>query len=221
VIILDYMTAEQAAEAAKGLTFEKVWAALMESRQRMDESQQDWQKKLDESRQDWQKKLDESRQQMKESNAEAQARMDKMLGGLGNSLGRLTEAMFTPDLWKKFADRGLPFNSQCYRKKITDGKHVIAELDVLIENGEYSMPVEIKTVLSVEDVDEHLERIGKVRQVMDAHGGKRKLIGAVAGGSVPENVLRYAQRKGLFVIVQTSDSIDVADMPETFKARDW
>jgi hypothetical protein len=94
-------------------------------------------------------------------------------------------------------------------------------LDVLIENGEYSMPVEIKTVLSVEDVDEHLERIGKVRQVMDAHGDKRKLIGAVAGGSVPENVLRYAQKKGLFVIVQTGDSIDVADMPETFKAREW
>ena len=35
---MEYMTAEQAAEAAKGLTFEKVWAAMMESRQKMDES---------------------------------------------------------------------------------------------------------------------------------------------------------------------------------------
>ena len=35
---MKYMTAEEAAEAAKGLTFEKVWTALVESRQRMEEN---------------------------------------------------------------------------------------------------------------------------------------------------------------------------------------
>ena len=46
---MEMMTAEQAAEAAKGLTFEKVWAALMESRQQMKESQMETGRQLKES----------------------------------------------------------------------------------------------------------------------------------------------------------------------------
>jgi hypothetical protein len=153
--------------------------------------------------------------------AASQERLDKMLGEQGNSLGRLTEAMFTPDLWKKFAALGYPFNSQCYRKKITDGRQVIAELDVLLENGEYAMPIEIKTALSVEDVDGHLDRIARVRKVMDGHNDNRVLIGAVAGGVVPDNVFRYAQKKGLYVVVQSGDSVAIADMPVNFRPREW
>jgi hypothetical protein len=37
------------------------------------------------------------------------------------------------------------------------------------------MPVEVKTDLTVEDIDEHLERIEKIRGYMD----KRKLVGMV------------------------------------------
>ena len=35
---MEYMTAEQAAKAARGLTFEKVWAALMEHRAEQEEA---------------------------------------------------------------------------------------------------------------------------------------------------------------------------------------
>ena len=49
VIAVETMTAEQAAEAAKGLTFEIVWATLMESCQQMEESHQRKEKRMDES----------------------------------------------------------------------------------------------------------------------------------------------------------------------------
>jgi hypothetical protein len=214
---MEVMTAEQAIEAAKGLTFEKVWAALMESRQRMDESQQETQKQMQESNRELKNRMDESWQRI----AENMLKLQDNLGGLGNSLGRLTETLFTNELWKKFSDIGFPVTGQSSHRKFCDKKQVLAEADLFIENGEYVIAVEIKTDLLVSDVNEHLERIEIIRQYFDARGDKRKIVGAVAGGFVSENILKYAQRKGLYVVLQTGDSVVIAAAPQGFKAREW
>ena len=56
---------------------------------------------------------------------------------------------------------------------------------------------------------------------MDKRGDKRRLVGAVAGAIVPESVCRYAQKKGLYVVVQSGDSVEVAGMPKDFEVRKW
>jgi len=236
------MTAEQAAEAAKGLTFEKVWAALMESRQLIEETQkqmkesqqetrkqmQETQKQMQESHQRTEKVMQESHQRTEKVMHESQRRTDKVIadlskniGGLGNSLGSFTEAMFGVELWRKFNELGFPFTKQSPHVKLFEYGKALAEIDFFLENGAYAMAVEIKTELSIGDIDEHLERIGKIRQYMDSHMDMRKLVGAVAGGIVSENVLKYAQKKGFFVIVQTGDSVAIADIPQGFKAKEW
>ena len=192
---MEKMTAEQAAESAKGLTFEKVWAALMEMRDSQQESQKRTEKTI--------------------------ADLSKNIGGLGNSLGRFTETMFSTELWKKFNELGFPFTKQGPHVKFIENGQVLAEVDFFLENGEYAMIVEIKTELSIGDVDGHLEQIAKIRNYMDARDDKRKLVGAVAGGIISDNVLKYAQKKGLFVLVQTGDSVAIAAVPEGFKAREW
>ena len=83
------------------------------------------------------------------------------------------------------------------------------------------MLVEVRTKLSIDDVDEHIERIGKIRHYMDARCDNRKLVAAVAGGIISENVLKYAQRKGLFVVQQTGDSVAIASAPDGFVPREW
>ena len=65
------------------------------------------------------------------------------------------------------------------------------------------------------------KELKKIRQYMDKRDDKRKLIGAVAGGIISENVIKYAQKKELFVIEQTGDSVAIAAMPQGFKAREW
>jgi hypothetical protein len=209
------MTAEQAAEAAKGLTFEKVWAALMETRLRQEESLRDLKESLEESQKKTEKAM---RKTMRD--------LAKNLGGLGNTIGSVTEAMFCAQLCKKFDGLGYTFNTQANRKVFYDERSenrrgVLAEVDSVLENGEYVMLVEIKTKLSIENVDDHLERIDIVRRYMDAHGDERKIVGAAAGGLVPENVLRHAQKNGLFVVVQSGNAAVVADMPQGLKAREW
>ena len=228
---MEKTTTEQAAEAAKGLTFEKVWAALIDTRKLIADIQretqklfQESQKQIRESQQETQKQLQESKKQMQESQQKTDkilADLSKNISGLGNSLGWYPETMFSSVLWNKFSDLGYSFTKQGPHVKFIENGQVVAEADFLLENSEYAMPVEIKTELSNEDVDEHLERIAKIRKYMDVRRDKRKLIGAVAGGVIFENVLKYAYKKGLYVIIQAGENVAIAASPQGFKARVW
>jgi hypothetical protein len=224
---MEIMTAEQAREAAKGLTFEDVWAALMEDRRKAEESRMEWDKRMAESK----KESDRSKKEMAKSKKEieeSQKRMEKTvadlsknIGGLNNSLGELTEALFSPELNKKFDELGFTFVNQSVRKKFQKDGKTFAEVDSVLENGEYTMFVEVKTKPDKQDITWHLERIEKIRKDMDERGDNRKIVGAVAGGIISEAIMKYAQQEGLFVIVQSGESVKLADMPEGFKAREW
>jgi len=206
-INMEMMTAEQAIEAARGLTFEKVWATMMEDRRRAEEDRKKWEKRAEEDRREWKKRI---------------ADLSKNLGGLGNSIGEFTESMFRNELRKKFRNIGIPVTSQsCYKDFSDHEGRILAEVDIFMENGEYAIAVEIKTKMEIEFVKDHLKRIEIVRRHMDERGDKRKLIGAIVGGTVPENVMKYAHKHGLYVIAQNGDSVSIADAPKGFKAREW
>ena len=215
---MEMMTAEQAVEAARGLTFEKVWAAMMEDRRRREEDQRDWEKRREEDRRDWEKRREADRRDWEKQMSD----LSKNLGGIGNSLGDLTESMFINRLWEKFSEIGIPVTRQNERVKFGDrNKRVLAEVDLFIENGECAIAVEIKTKMEIEFVKDHLQRIEIVRRYLDERGDKRKILGAIAGGIVPKNVMNYAQKQGLYVVVQNGESVSIADAPQGFKAREW
>ena len=225
---MDIISAEQAAEQAKGLTFEIVWAALMETRQRMEESHQRMQESQLHLEEHFKEQMKESQERNDKTFRESQERTDKILselskqlGGIGNNVGELTESMFGGRLWEKFAEFGIPVTEQSTRRRFANNKETIAEVDIFIENGQYAIPVEIKTKLKTEDIDEHIARIEKIRSYFDAKCDTRILLGAVAGGIVSDHVLNYSHSKGLFVIVQSGDSVTIADTPEGFKPREW
>jgi len=246
---MDNMTAEQAAEAAKGLTFEKVWAVIIETQKSLQDTQkslqetqksvqetqksvQDTQKSVQDTLQNTQRSVQETQNVMQETQRETNESFKKIektveilsknIGGLGNSLGKLTESIIGSELFKKFMEYGYMYKRQAPHIKYYDeDAKLIAEVDLFLENGDYAMLVEIKTELSIEDINEHLARIEKIRKYMDARDENRKLVGAVAGGTVSGNVLIYAQRKGLYVIIQNGDSASIAAVPQGFKAREW
>ena len=207
---MDYMTPEQALEAVKGITFEQAWAILMDSHKRMEEENLKFQQNMDKTISDYTKSMDKSI-----------AAMSKNLGGLGNSLGHLTEGLFTPKLANKFNSIGLSFDSQANSRKFWENGRVVMEVDSILENDAYVMLVEIKTTLSIEDVDYHKERIEKFRSFMDSRGDGRRLLGAVAGAYIPENVSNYAYRNGLFVVVQNGEAVDITEAPQGFMPREW
>jgi hypothetical protein len=92
---------------------------------------------------------------------------------------------------------------------------------MFLENGGSAMSMEIKSELTVNDVDEHLDRIKTIRRYMDSRGDNRRLLGAVAGAIVPDSVSRYAQKQGLYVVAPSGKSVSVMNDIADFKPREW
>ncbi|MDR1256298.1 MAG: hypothetical protein LBJ86_00945 [Spirochaetaceae bacterium] len=235
------MTAAEAAEWGKSLSFEKVWAALMETDKRFAESAAQIKTTSAEAAERY-KELErlfaESATQIKTTSAEADKRfaesearhkklerlvknLSKNIGGVNRSLGKSTEYMFNAKMWEKFNELDYTFTKGAPNVKFLVNGQIIAEVDMFMENGEDVMPAEIKTDLTTEDVDEHLERIKKIRFYMDEHNDRRTIVGAVAGLIVPNNVREYAYKKGLYVMVPSGKAVAVADVPPKFTPRKW
>ena len=60
--------------------------------------------------------------------------------------------------------------------------------------------VECKSHLSVDDVDEHLDRLAQFKSCFPQYRDYQ-LLGAVAGRVVPDQVGRLAYQKGLFAVI--------------------
>ena len=144
------------------------------------------------------------------------------LGRLGNSYGDQIEAMFV-NLGAKFNILGYSFQKEAKGtiKFLDENRRVLAEVDHLLENGSVILPIEVKAKLKQDHVDDHIRRLGIISKYNAVHNDKRRVLGAVAGGVVPQNVLEYAQKRGLYVLVQNGDSVEIADMHSNFTPQEW
>jgi hypothetical protein len=195
-------TVNEAREAPGGTTLEEVWALFRETDQRMKETDQ---------------RMKETDRLLKE----LALKTDRQIGRLGNRLGEVIEHLMSPKLHEKFAAFHLRFDHFSRNHEIEDEQgRLLAEIDVLLENGDYAMAVEVKTRLSSEDVQEHLKRMNILRQVADRHDDRRSYLGAVAGAVVDREVIEYANRNGLYVIIPSGDTVEI-EVPEGFKPRTW
>jgi hypothetical protein len=189
----------------EGLTFEKVWAMFQETDRRMQET--------DRQMKETDRRMQETDRQMKET--------DRKISKLGSRLGDLVEEIVFPNILGKFNERGYVFGKAAPRVRFRNkqGEHV-AEVDILLENGDTVLAVEVKTFLTDNDVRDHLRRLEKLRRYADEHGDKRKLLGAVAGGIASEEVKAFAVKSGFFVLEQSGDTMKIS-VPQDFKPREW
>jgi hypothetical protein len=189
----------QSRQPRKGLTFENVWAALMELR--------DSQAELRDS----QAKTDK---QIKDLN--------KQMGGLHTSFGDLAEHLVAPGIAKKFNALGYHFDAvQPGGIKILDKKgKPLAEIDLLLQNEDFSVAVEIKSHPKEDDIPKHIARLKILRSHMDKHHDSRVILGALAGAVFVKSVKAAATEAGLYVLVQSGDTMQI-ESPKGFTPREW
>jgi hypothetical protein len=210
----------QVRQPQMGLTFEDVWAAMMESDRKFQAMSQETDKKFQETDRKFQamsqetdKKIQETTQQIKD--------LGKQMGGLHRSFGDLAEHLVAPNLVAKFRELHYAFTKAAYdvEFKESNGK-TLTEVDVWLENGDFVMAVEIKGKLLKKDVDEHLERMDILKGYGKEHGDARKLLGSVAGGILRKDARDYAVKNGFYVIEQSGDTLKI-EMPKGFKPKTW
>jgi hypothetical protein len=83
------------------------------------------------------------------------------------------------------------------------------------------MAVEVKSCLEKYDINQHVKRLNLLRKYMDNHGDARKLLGAMAAGSYMPGAKEYAEENGLYVILQSGESVTVSEEPGEFEAKIW
>jgi hypothetical protein len=188
----------------KGLDFEQVWAALMENREQ--------QKELRESQKETDRQMKETDRVVKE--------IGKRLGDFTNSFGDVVQHMIAPNLQEKFLDLGYDFQEVSTKHKIRDKKNDISfEVDVFLQNGDTAMLVEIKTNLTIGDINKHMMRLEKMRKYADQRGDKRRFLGAVAGIVVEDDEKEYALSQGFFLIEPSGENFNIT--PPSGKPKEW
>lgn len=165
----------------------------------------------------------ETERQMKERFAETDLVIEKLtknLGNLGNRLGEFVEEMVKPGLVRLFQERGLKVHRTMQNLTCKDDAgQLIAQVDLLVVDSDTAIAVECKSHLSVDDVNEHLERMDLFKTCWPEYAGY-KLLGAVAAMVLPEGAGRYAYRKGLFVLAQSGEIVEVRN-DSKFQPKVW
>jgi hypothetical protein len=221
-------------KAAKKVTIDDVWAGFEELRKLHQETEialKEANLKTEKAQEEAWKAIRETQQAVKETQQgieggnkfrdeawKAIRDTQKNIGGLNNTLGSLVERIMTPDLPRKFKPLGFTFNKITTVKWAAAG-NIYAEIDGLLENGAQAMAVEVKTTLEIEDINDHLKRMERIRKYADEHGDKREFLGAIAAMIVKAKPKDYALKQGLFVIEPKGEDVKVTK-PEG-EARVW
>jgi len=180
-------------------SFETVWAALQDVAERQRETDRE----------------------IKET-ARITRETAKLIGKLGNRFGGMIEDMVIPGLVAKFRELGFVFTEAYPHAEINDEKNnILTEIDITLKNGDKVMLVEVKSRPTIDDIDEHIERMGKVRAHANRHNDKRTYLGAVAGMAMSKSVKTYALKKGFYVIEPSGEEFYITEPKGEYSPREW
>ncbi|MFQ4136928.1 DUF3782 domain-containing protein [Nodosilinea sp. PGN35] len=153
-----------------------------------------------------------------EENRQINRQLSQQIGNLGGKWGLFVENMVAPACETLFLERGIPVHQVSQRVRKRENGDTL-EIDVLVLNQEHVLAVEVKSTLSVDDVKDFVDKLGRFRDFFPEHG-QRQLYGAVAGIGIDPGADRYAYRQGLFVLVQSGETVVILNDPQ-FQPRTW
>jgi len=173
------------------------------------------QKETDRMIRENQKEIDKLREFQRETTVQIRA-LRVQLGDIGLVQGEIGEELFYRNLKSMFKKRGIEFNSvrRNLRKRRDD-----REYDIVATNGTQVLVVEVKNKLRRRHIDLFLEeRLPEFKEKFPQYKDK-ELLGAVGALVVKDDVARYAEKKGLFVLTQTDDGGATILNKERFKPK--
>ncbi|MBF0141259.1 MAG: DUF3782 domain-containing protein [Magnetococcales bacterium] len=214
---------------SQAVTFDDVWKMFQETDRKFQEmvrEDRERRAELDRRAQETDRKFQETDQQIKEVSAQMREtdrkvkEVSQQVGNLGSRWGEFVEGIVAPACETLFAERGIPAHRVSPRVKAIslDGSRRM-EIDLLVNNTDSVVLVEVKSRLTAEDVRDHLKRVREFKEFYEGEGGAR-VIGAVAGILIDKDVDKFAMNEGLFVIVQSGDSVKLANDGK-FVPRTW
>jgi hypothetical protein len=218
-ITMREITPEQALEEGKGLTFEKVWVAMMENRKLLEKAERIVAEVAEEHK---------KTERIVRENAESLKKLEKTVdrvcgnaGGLNRSMGELIESLIAARLWEKFPQYGL---KRAYQRipLYNEKGEAKSDIDILLVDTETCMAIEVKREQNrMDEVDRHVKRMQLIRQYPPADVVGKQLLGAMAGAVVDPEVKNYAYKCGFYVLELSGEAVQLIPQPEGFVPQKW
>jgi hypothetical protein len=146
------------------------------------------------------------------------ANASREVGRLGDRWGTFTENLVEPAVLRLFQERGIDIQTT-YRRAKSTRPQARMEIDILAVDGDVAVAIEVKSRLAQQDVDDFCGKLQKFKLAFPEQA-QHQVYGAVAAIEFLQEVDRYAYRKGLFVIRQCGDSVELAN-DGSFQPRAW
>jgi len=149
---------------------------------------------------------------------------------------------FTGPFINNMLDEGIIEDFQALGYNVSDSvrkEHSLEDMEIRIK-GEFDLTlvdtdviilIKVEETLETKDVREHIEKIteycchlASVGFVKPRHTHllpSTRFFGAVAGAVAEKEAIDFAHQNGLYVIVQSSDTVEIITPPEGFVAKKW
>ncbi|GHT49379.1 hypothetical protein FACS1894102_4000 [Spirochaetia bacterium] len=207
-------------------TDKRIEKTQKETSEQIAKTQKETDKQLKETSERIEKTQKETSEQIKKTQKETDKqvkRMSRNLGGIGDSLGQLVETLIAAKLWEKFD--AYPYNLKRAYQRVPlfdENNTVLTDIDILLSNGEYVMAVEVKQRFHrLDDVERHIKRVELMKKYPPAECKGKKMLGAIAGGTVESDAKKCAHDAGLFVLELKGESVHLVEAPKDFTPRQW
>ena len=177
---------------------------------------------LDRQSREFHSRLLESEKSLEKNMEKSRREFDKRLGELAGTWGKFVAEMVKPKIIELFKEKGIEIRAALQNVMGFKGNERYYEIDLLLINSEIAVAVEIKSSLGVDDVKEHLDRLEKIQKVQPerVNLGGVTLYGAVAGMIIENDADRYAYKKGLFVLRQRGNLVEIMN-DDKFVPSEW
>jgi PII-like signaling protein len=173
--------------------------------------------------------LDRERQERELSNKKfnenlekSRLEFDKKLGEITGTWGKFVEGLVQPKIVEMFQEKGIEIRTSLQNVKGYLGKKEHYQIDLLLINSTIAVVVEVKSTFGISEVNEHLKRMEKIQKVqpdrIDLKGVT--LYGAVAGMLIESEADKYAYRKGLYVLKQKGNLVEIVN-DSKFQPKEW
>jgi hypothetical protein len=194
---------------------------VAESQKETERKFQETDRLLKESSQETDRKFQETDRLLKEQFQKTDRKIERMadtVNKLSDRLGDYIEDAVRPAAVRLFRERGIAVHEVHQNISAQRGDEGI-EVDLLVVNETDVVAIECKSLLSVDDVNEHRERLDKLKRLLPSYADKR-VLGAVTAMVIPDHVARYAYRQGFFIIGQSGEHLVIRN-DERFQPKAW
>ena len=141
----------------------------------------------------------------------------RQLGDLGLVQGEVAEDLFYRNIRSLFKERDMIFADVKRNLK----KKGAGEYDIVAVNGDAVLVIEIKNKLQKRMVDMFVgKKLPKFAEVFPEFRGRR-LFGGIGALVVNDDVSRYAEKAGLYVLTQTSEGGAGIANRKNFRAKEF